>query len=265
MNADSWIPYRSPSSDARLRLFCFPFAGGGASIYRGWGDALPAAVEVCPVQLPGRERRFREPLHTRMDTLVSELGAALRPLLDVPFALFGHSMGALVGFELARELRRQGGPRPVHLFVSGHRAPRLPEVNPPVYHLPDDRFLAELRRLNGTPRELLENEELMELLLPLLRADMGICESYGYTPEDPLDVPVSVLGGDEDPEVPVPDLAPWSEETSRECTLRTYPGDHFFIHGARESVLRDLRDDLERTLRSLDPSHVSGAQLLETR
>lgn len=254
MSADIWTQYHVPAPGARLRLFCFPYAGAGASVYRSWRETLPAGVELCPVQLPGRERRIREPPRTRLPVLVGELGDALRSLLELPFAFFGHSMGALLAFELARELRRRGGPRPVHLFVSGHQAPRLPAPHPPVHHLPDGEFLAEIRRLNGTPRELLEHEELRELLLPLLRADLEMCESYVYLAGEPLEVPISVFGGDADPEASPADLGPWEEETSREHAVRIYAGDHFFIHTARGAVLRDLGEDLERTLRRVGPA-----------
>ena len=245
-----WINYRRPNPAARLRLFCFPYAGGGASLYRPWADELPANVEVCPVQLPGRERRLSEPAYSRLDPLVEVLAEELHPLLDLPFAFFGHSMGALIAFELARELRRTGRPQPVHLFVSGRRAPHIPESGRPTHLLPDSEFLEEIRRMNGTPPELLESPEVVALLLPILRTDLALCETYVHYPERPLDCPVSVFGGYDDPEAPHEDLPPWREATTRECRVHMFPGDHFFLHAESAAFVRCLSEDLADALQS---------------
>lgn len=164
-----WISRPRPNPRARLRLFCIAHAGGGASAFRGWADALPPEVEVCLVQLPGRENRLMEKPFDRLDPLVAALTDAVRPWLDLPWALFGHSNGALIGFELARLLRERGLPGPRHLFASGRRAPDVPPQSRLTGHLPDDEFLADLGELGGLPRELLENREIMQMLLPLLR------------------------------------------------------------------------------------------------
>src|ERR1035441_10334502 len=160
---DPWISCRKPGPKTRLRLFCFPYAGAGAGTFLTWSDNLPADVEVCPVQLPGRGARMTERPFTQLSPLVEALAQALAPLLDKPFAFFGHSLGALVSFELARQIRRQYGVHPVRLFVSAGRAPQIPDRLPAIHTLPDKEFLLELRRLNGTLSELLDHEELMNI------------------------------------------------------------------------------------------------------
>ena len=195
----SWVKSPKPNPAARLRLFCFPHAGGGALTYRMWPEALPADVEVCAVQLPGRDGRIEDPAIDNLDALVDALVPELLPLLDRPFALFGHSMGAMISFEVARRLRARQLAVPQRMFVSGRRAPQLPpEDERRTFDLPKDEFVEELGRLNGTPREVLEHPELLELLLPILRADFSVCQTYVYAPGEPLDVPITVLGGLED-------------------------------------------------------------------
>jgi medium-chain acyl-[acyl-carrier-protein] hydrolase len=226
---DRWIPFRKPDSQTRLRLICLPYAGAGALIFRKWSDALPRDIEVCPIQLPGRGTRLTEPPFTKLSCLIEALTRALDPLLDKPFAFFGHSLGALIGFELARQIRRQYGVHPVRLFASAGRAPQIPHRAPPIHTLPDNQFLTELRRLNGTPRELLDHEELMEVMLPILRADFALYETYLYSTEPPLNCPISAFGGLQDRRVSASDLGAWRSQTSASFSLRMVPGDHFFL------------------------------------
>jgi surfactin synthase thioesterase subunit len=241
---DSWITCHKPIPQARLRLFCFPYAGGGVSIFRAWSDGLPADVEVCPVQLPGRGTRLMEPPFTRLSPLIQALAEALFPLLDKPFAFFGHSLGALVSFELARQLRRQYAVQPVRLFISADRAPQIPNRDPPIHSLPEGEFLVELRRLNGTPREVLEDEELRQIMLPLLRADFAVYETYGYSTEPPLNCPISAFGGLQDHRVSRGDLEAWRDQTSVSVSLRMFPGDHFFLNTTQASLLGALSQEL---------------------
>ncbi len=231
-------------SNARLRLLCFPYAGGGVSVFRAWEDELPETVDVCPVRLPGRESRWKEPPFTRLTPLVETLARVLRPMLDVPFAFFGHSMGAFVSFELARQLRREGGPTPVKMFVSGASAPQIPDPDPPIHELPDPEFLEELQRLNGMPKEVIRVEEVLRLMMPTLRADVGLVETYTYSSEEPLGCPISSYGGKKDCKATPHDLVAWSEQTASDFRLRLFPGDHFFLLGARESVLDDVSREL---------------------
>ena len=241
---DSWIAYRKPRPQARLRLFYFPYAGGDALIYRTWADGLPADVEVCPIQLPGRGTRLMEPLFTQLSPLLQALAQALLPLLDKPFAFFGHSLGGLVSFELARQLRRQYGVQPIRLFVSEGHAPQFPHRGLPVHTLPEGDFLTELRRLNGTPRAMLEHEELMQIALPVLRAAFAIYETCVYATELPLNCSISAFGGLRDRTVSQSDLEAWREQTHGSFSLQMFPGDHFFLHTTQPLLLRVLSQEL---------------------
>lgn len=242
-----WIPASLAATNARSRLFCLPFAGGGASAYRTWSRELPSHVQLVPVQLPGRENRLSEKSFTSTTTLVPELVAAMRPFLDRPFAIFGHSMGALLAFEATRALRRQSLPMPAHLFLSSHRAPQLPDLGTKVHRLEGQAFIDELRALGGTPEEVLAHEELMQIAGPILRADFQLCETYAYTPEPPLDVPLAVYGGSDDPTVTRAALEAWREQTTDAMTLRLFPGHHLYLQQARGELLQTLSAEL-RTL-----------------
>lgn len=241
---DRWLACRTQKPHARLRLFCFPYAGGNASIFRTWSDGMPADVEVCPVQLPGRGSRLMEPPFTQLSTLIHALAQAVSPLLDKPFALFGHSLGALVSFELARHLRRQYGLHPVRLFVSAGRAPQIPHRDPPMHSLPEEEFVAKLRRLNGTPSEVFAHPELMEIVLPLLRADFALYETYVYSSEPPLNCPISTFGGLQDRNVSHSDLEAWRDQTTGCFSSRMFPGDHFFLNTTQPLLLEALSQEL---------------------
>jgi medium-chain acyl-[acyl-carrier-protein] hydrolase len=214
---------------------------------------LPPEVDVCAIQLPGRGSRFREEPFRRAADLVPAVADALRPHLDVPFALFGHSMGALVVFELTRELRRRRVPLPVLLAVSGHEAPQRPDPDPPIAHLPDAEFIRELRaRYDGIPEQVLAEQELLQLLLPVLRADVLLMESYVYGDEPALECALSCYGGEQDRHVGREDLEAWREQTRGPFTLRVFPGGHFFIESARDAVLKALREDLLPSIGAAD-------------
>ena len=234
-NANPWVSIPAPRPDASVRLFCFPFAGGGASAYRSWASLFPPDVEVCAVQLPGREERFREPLLRHHQTLVAHACGGMQRLLDRPFALFGHSMGALIAFECARRLRRHGH-RPVELFASACHAPQLPLPRKPIHDLPDAQLLREVGRLGGTPAQVLENAELMDLIKPVLRADLMLHETYAYGEEPPLDAPITALAGADDPVVRPAHIEPWSAQTSGPFAMKEFAGGHFFIHQHAKSV-----------------------------
>lgn len=235
-----WFAYTKQTQRSALRLFCLPHAGGGAGSYRDWVAGLAPDIEVVPVQLPGRETRFFERPFESMASLLEALVEALRPFLDVPFALFGHSLGALVGFELSRQLRHDGF-RPVHLFVSGYGAPHLPVMLSPMYHLPDAQFAAALAGLNTVPTAILENKELLQLLLPLLRADFAVYERYQYREAKPMNCPITMLGGEADSLVSPDMLAPWAQHTTQPGELYLFPGDHFYLHSQPTAVWQVIR------------------------
>lgn len=243
-SAERWLAYREANPRARLRMFCFPYAGGGASTYRGWGASLPQEVEVCPVQLPGREGRLREPPFTRSEEMIAAIADALTPWLDLPFVFFGHSMGGMIGFELARELRRRGRALPLHLFVSGRRAPQLPARDEPIHDLPEPEFIERLRELEGTPEEVLQHAELMKLLIPLLRADFAVNETYEYTEEPQLDIGISAFGGLSDVDVTRDDVEAWGVQTRGRFRMRMMPGGHFFLHNQKDLILESVARDL---------------------
>lgn len=243
-----WIAYTRSNSQARIRLFCLPYAGGAASMFRDWSAHLPGTIEVCPIQLPGREGRIRERPVEQSDDLVEAMVTALRPHLDKPFAFWGYSMGALLSFELARRLRRENLMEPVHLFVAAHRAPQRPNRIPPIHQLPEAAFVRELRQLNGTPEEVLGNEELMQLLLPVLRSDFTLVETYAYRDGEPLNCSISAFGGLQDHQVSSDELKAWAEQTRNGFKLRMFPGDHFFLHQHRTQLLSFIAQDFRQFL-----------------
>jgi medium-chain acyl-[acyl-carrier-protein] hydrolase len=185
-----------------------------------------------------------EPSFSQLTPLIEALVEALLPLLDKPFALFGHSLGSLVCFELARQLRAKHQARPVRLFVSAGPAPQIPHPGTPIHNLPDKDFSADLCRLNGTPRELLNDKELMDIVLPSLRADFALYESYQYSPAPPLNCPISTYGGLNDHEVKHDDLEAWRDQTTASFSIRMFPGDHFFLKTAQSLLLRALSQEL---------------------
>ena len=238
---------KRPNPEARLRLFCFPFAGG-IGVYNSWYDELPpetrCATELCSIHLPGHEGNLQETLFSRLSPLLNLLVPAVASYRNIPFAFFGHSMGALVSFELARQLRRQGLPSPVHMIVSGYRAPQLEDPHPAIHQLPDLEFQAQLRRLGGTPDGVLEDSELMELLLPVLRADFAVCENYTYLTEQPLDCSITAYGGDKDAKVTRAELSAWRAQTRNSFSLRMFPGGHFFWQNNQPLLLQVLSQEL---------------------
>jgi medium-chain acyl-[acyl-carrier-protein] hydrolase len=254
IDSNPWVTCPEPQPQADFRLLCFPYAGGKASIFLSWPDGLPSTIEVCSVQLPGRGSRFSEPAFTNLRALIKTMAAPLLPYLDKPFALFGHSLGALIAFELARHLRRDYDLKPIQLFVSGCRAPQLGRLHPPMSALPESELIATLRRLTGTPEPVLQNAELMQLLTPILRADFTLTETYVYTAEAPLDCPISAFGGREDMLVSQDSLEAWNEQTGQAFKLRMLPGDHFFLNTAQSSLLQAI-DEAIRRLSAANPHH----------
>lgn len=244
----SWFSVPVPNARARARLFCMPYAGSGASCYHAWSRALAAdGIEVRSVQLPGRESRLREPALTALGPLVSALTDQIAPLADRPFGFFGHSMGALVAFEVARELRRRHITGPGFLCASGAGAPQVPRDEAPLHTLPDQEFVRQVsEKYQGIPPQVLQHQELLELVLPALRADLTVIENYQFVESEPLPCPLLVFSGEGDEHVTPAKLALWEALTSGRFECRTFPGDHFFLNDNRDALINAVRVEFQR-------------------
>lgn len=225
-----WFPKLGNSSNASCRLFCFPYAGGSSFIYNSWSKTIADNIEIIAIQLPGRANRMTEKPFTNVDPLIEILTEKILPLTSMPFAFFGHSMGAIISYELAVSLMKEANIEPVQLFVSGRSAPHLAAREKITYNLPDAEFVKEIAKLNGTPKEILQNAELLELLFPLLRADFELVETYKFRNHAPLKCPISAFGGSDDEEVSIDDLKAWRRQTVSDFKLNILEGDHFFIN-----------------------------------
>lgn len=247
--SNDWIAVLRPAASPRVRLLCFPHAGGAAYAFQAWPGYLPPDVEVCALQLPGRGLRLPETPPTGIDQVIGPLWEAFQALPHTPVAFFGHSLGALVAFEFARQLRSRNVPL-LHLFVSGASAPQLPDREPPIHHLSDRNFISAVRQRYGAlPEEILRDNKMMAIFLPALRADFTIAETYRNVGGPVLECPITAFGGDQDGSVTLLELAAWREQTCRPFSLSVFPGDHFFVDSAREPVLKRVATDLERSLR----------------
>jgi surfactin synthase thioesterase subunit len=228
-------------------LFCFPSAGKGAAGYTSWRPLFPEAVEVLPARLPGREGRFREEPVTRFPDLVDQLAAQIEPLLDAPYALFGHSLGALVAFELARLLRGRGKPLPLLLMVAARSAPHL-RTTTPICHLPRDEFLNAIQdRYGSFDQEIKNNPEILHRFEPILRADFTLFDNYAYDEQPPLECPIRAYGGTRDTMISPSHLQAWDRHTVAGFTSRTFDGHHFFFEKDR-TILEQLVDDIDGRL-----------------
>lgn len=219
-------------------------------VFRNWHRALSPTIETHIVQLQGRGQHRAAPTAHGFSAVVNELADAVVPLLDLPFAFFGHSMGTLLAFELAQLLRKRAYDEPVHLFVSGRGAPHLPWILPIPVDASDEEFKTQLRELNGTPSEIIDDPLVMRILLPVLRSDFTLCARYVFAPAMPLRCPITVFGGSQDPTTPLDDLNAWREHTSGPVVVRLLPGDHFFIHTAEARLLQEISLAIPKALRS---------------
>ncbi|MGH8077368.1 MAG: thioesterase II family protein, partial [Lysobacter sp.] len=240
-----WLVHR-PGPKRPVRLYCFAYAGGHAGVFMPWQAALEPDVEVCAVQMPGRGSRVRERPMTSIPALVEQIAQVIAVQDDRPFAFFGHSLGALLAFEVARHGARNGLPAPAHLFVSGCEAPAHRGEPKNLHLLPDAQLLDELRGYNGTPPEVLANSELMELVLAVMRVDFALEPGYVYQPGPKLPMPMTVLAGSHDRHGLWNEVARWGDETTGPSRVQWFDGDHFFINNQQQEVLdcvrRELRD-----------------------
>lgn len=244
--ANGWIQVAHPAESPRLRLFCLAHAGGGAALFRTWHEELPGTVEVCGIQLPGRESRWKEPPIPDLRRVLDQLIPALQSRLHIPFAIYGHSMGALLAFELARELRRRGLPAPLALLVSGRQAPYLSDGRREIATLSDAEFLDRIcKRYQAIPQVVLDEPELLRIFLPTLRADFTLIETYRYVEEPALSCPVSVYQGRDDVTVSFDQLAGWRTLTSGDFKIELLPGGHFFLQTDRLPLLRRISRELD--------------------
>ena len=248
-SSTQWIQHRRERPDAVARLFCLPFAGGTALTYRPWVTLAPPELELCPIQLPGRDNRQQEPAFRRMCDLVDALADALEPHLDLPYGLFGHSMGARVAFELARRLRTRGAPAPIHLFVSGSRAPHIPSGIADLHSMTDAALIEELRAIGGTPDEILEDAPTMAKLLPVVRADFEVLETYRFDGADRIACDITAYRGASDRCASREGTEAWERLTSGRFALKTFPGQHFFIIEHARAILTETSVRLFRSLR----------------
>jgi medium-chain acyl-[acyl-carrier-protein] hydrolase len=240
-----WVAHSQPRLSARMRLFCFPYAGGSAVIFRNWKNLFSSEIELCPVEIPGRGTRLLETPYTAIDPLIDALADGISHLLDKPFAFFGHSMGAVICYELSRKLHREKKRQPVSLIVSARPAPQIVDPEPQSYDLPEPDFIAHLQGLNGTSSEVLAHPKLLTLLLPTLRSDFQLVETYRYLPGPPLPCPITVIGGTNDKEISPDHLARWRELSSGAFQQYMLPGDHFFIHQAESQLISIIAKQLE--------------------
>jgi medium-chain acyl-[acyl-carrier-protein] hydrolase len=235
-----WIVPLNPDSAARVRILCFAYAGGGVSVFAKWPLGLPVGTEICAVQLPGREGRIREQptsLAISLDAVSDELDRCR----DVPLVLFGHSMGSLLAFELARRLRSQRKLPPVHLVASGLVAPQLLSASRMLHTLPDSSFIREIQeRYGGIPKPVLDDPAYLSMFVPALRADIRMLETYRYVDQPPLSCPITVFGGDEDSTASHRSIQGWRAQTVGGFDVKIFPGGHFFVNTEREAALKEI-------------------------
>jgi medium-chain acyl-[acyl-carrier-protein] hydrolase len=234
------------------RVICFPYAGGSAGIYRGWHAGLPSSAELLAVELPGRGAHFSSPPIASLTQLTARLADALTPLMGAPVVFFGHSNGALISYALAVELRRRGLPSPQRIVLSAKRPPHL-DSRDPVHALPTPQFVERLRTLNGTPPEIMSNPDLLDLFLPALRADFAISETYRHEPCAPLACRAVLVGSENDDDVSLAQLQEWNRYFVDEAPLHVIEGDHFFVHSARDALLRILRRHVQDCIAAASP------------
>lgn len=229
----------------KIKLFCLPYAGGSATMYEKWRRSLHPSIELIAVEYAGRGKRFSEPLCPNLEETIDDLCSIIEKEIDeTPYCIFGHSMGALVGYELYHRLKEKKLSLPVHMFLSGKGAPHFPHKDRIIHNLSDADFKDELLKLEGTPKEVLTNEDLMEIFLPILRSDFKAIEEYEYfEKEDIMDCNSTVLYG-KDEKMPINEISEWQEHTKKKCNFIKFSGGHFFIHDHSEDIVNIINNTL---------------------
>ena len=247
-----WLVFLRRNPEAVLRLFCFHYAGGSASAFRNWVNYLPGSIEVIAIQLPGREGRFKEAHIQQFDKLIDVLVLSMLPYLDLPYVVFGHSLGSLKSFEWIRAIKKRKLQQPNLYIAAGRGAPQLPRREPPIAFLPEEEFVQELIKNYGEKLEpILKVKELRDLFIPQIRADYLLSETYEYKEGIKLDCPIFAFAGDEENKISEGDLHGWAAHTTNNFRARRFPGDHFFIHSAEEQVLTVINNELSAILNSV--------------
>lgn len=241
----SWFVVPKPLHHPKLRLICLPYAGGSTATYQAWQRQMPDGVELLLIQPPGRAERFHEPPYKTMDTLVDNLATQFLPLTHTPYVLMGHSLGSLIGYELMKRLRLTGATLPRYFIASGCRAPHLYSKEQ-TFDLPKAAFIHELKKMNGTPEAILQNNELMELYLPLLRADFQVAETYFTSIGEPLNCTLILFSGTEDRGIKQADLEGWRKHFNSGGNIQMFEGDHFFIEQNGREILSAVTSLLEK-------------------
>jgi medium-chain acyl-[acyl-carrier-protein] hydrolase len=250
MTLDSWVPFRNESAGVRCRIFIFPHAGGNAAFYRPLRRMMPSEIDLCPIELPGRAARPEEAPITLMGALMDKISRVLLPLMDVPFGIFGHSVGAWTAFEAARRLRSANGKRTRHLFVSGRGSPSRISTNLPLSRARSrDELLAILYGFGATPTAVMQRQELIAALLPALQADLSLADQYAVEPGDRLACSITAFGGADDVSHSG-SLVSWSEFTRAKFRTCIFPGGHFYFSPGAEALVAEIVHDL-RTSSSL--------------
>lgn len=251
LTGHKWFHRAHRREQVHLRLFCLPYAGGSPTAYDTWSHQLPDLVELVTLRLPGHGRRILEPSYSRWPELLDDVIRELTPFLDLPFAFFGHSFGARLAYELTRRLEETAGPLPLHVFLSGCRCPHQPHRQPLLHQLPSDQFQARVIADNEYLAKLVNIEELIELMEPMLRAEIRMAERWGGDDKPPLNVPLSAFSGRDDDIATPQKMTDWTSFTRKGFTSATFPGGHFFVHSCEESLLQRIADELSPYLQFL--------------
>ena len=239
-NKNKWFIIPKPNPSADLKLICFPYAGGGVNVFTSWSKYLPENIELIIVQTPGRGSHMTAKPYINMEELIQNLLREVIVHFKKPYILFGHSLGSRVAFALMNEAYKLYNSLPLHFIASGSRSPHKKLITEPIYNLPTDDFIQKLKILNGTPNEVLENRELMNFFLPVLRADFKIADEYIYRGKTKFNCPISVLTGEYDIGVTLGDAKSWGDLFTQKVSVHTIPGDHFFINSHRDIVLKKI-------------------------